>query len=121
MAEIINSKRYDLEDRTLKYARDAISLINGTPDTLANSEIIKQLVRSSSSVGANYIEANGALGKKDFAMRIRICRKEAKESKFWLNLITLDNQDMENQRQSMIKEAEELMRIFNAILEKTQT
>lgn len=54
-------------------------------------------------------------------MRIRICRKEAKESKFWLNLITLDNQDMENQRQSMIKEAEELMRIFNAILEKTQT
>jgi four helix bundle protein len=72
MTEIQNPKRYDLEDRTLKYAKDVIDLVNAVPNTLANIEIIKQLIRSTGSVGANYIEANGALGKKDFVMRIRI-------------------------------------------------
>jgi four helix bundle protein len=120
MTEITNSKRYDLEDRTLIYAKDIIDWINFVPNSLANTEIIKQLIRSASSMGANYIEANGALGKKDFGMRIRICRKEAKESRFWLNLITINNQESENKRQALIKETEELLRIFNAILEKTQ-
>jgi len=120
MTEIQNSKRYDLEERTLKYAKDIIDFINSVSHTIANTEIIKQLIRSASSVGANYIEANGALGKKDFAMRIRICRKETKESKFWLNLIMVKGEALENKRQSLIKETDELLRIFNAILEKVK-
>jgi four helix bundle protein len=90
MPELRNSKRYNLEDRTLNYAKGIIDLVNVVPNTLANTEIIKQLVRSAGSVGANYIDANGSLGKQDFIMRLRICRKETKESKFWLNLITLN-------------------------------
>jgi len=119
MTENRNSKRYDLEDRTLKYSKDVIDLINRVPNNLANIEITKQLIRSSSSVGANYIEANGALGKKDFSMRIKICRKETKESKYWLNLITVNTADLEDKRQHLVKETEELLRIFNAILLKT--
>jgi four helix bundle protein len=118
MTENTNPKRYDLEDRTLMYAKDIIEFVGMVPNTVANTEIIKQLIRSASSVGANYIEANGFLGKKDFAMRIRICRKEAKESRFWLHLITVNKEALENQRQALIKETEELLRIFGAILEK---
>jgi four helix bundle protein len=120
MTENSNSKQYDLEERTLKYAKAIIDLINIVPNSLANSEINKQLIRSACSVGANYIEANGSLGKKDFAMRIRICRKEARESQFWLNLLTVNGESLENRKQIMIKETDELCRIFGAILEKTK-
>jgi four helix bundle protein len=120
MTEITNSKRYDLEDRTLKYARDVIDLANAVTNSIANGEIIKQLIRSTCSVGANYIEANGALGKKDFVMRIRICRKEARESRFWLNLITISGDVLENKRQKLIQQTEELLKIFGAILEKSK-
>jgi len=71
-------------------------------------------------VGANYIEANEALSKKDFAMRIKICRKEAKESRYWLRLIEVNGPDAEKQRKLLIQEATELMKIFGSILEKTK-
>ena len=87
MNENKNPKQYDLEERTLKFAKDVIGLVNVVPKTIANIEIAKQVVRSSGSVGTNYIEANEALSKKDFAMRIKICRKEAKESRYWLLLL----------------------------------
>jgi len=80
MTENQNSKRYDLEERTLNYARRTIEFVNELPKTLTNNEVIKQLVRSAGSVGANYIEANESLSKKDFIMRVKICRKEAKET-----------------------------------------
>ena len=73
--QIQNSKQYDLEDRTLKFAKSIIQLVNKLSKTIANIEIIKQLIRASGSVGANYIEANESLSKKDFIMRIKICRK----------------------------------------------
>jgi four helix bundle protein len=82
MTEILKSKRYDLEERTHKFARETIEFINLFPKTLANIEIAKQLVKSAGSVGANYIEANEALSKKDFVLRVKICRKEAKESRY---------------------------------------
>jgi four helix bundle protein len=82
-----NSKQYDLEERTLRFAKEIIDFVGILPKTMANIEIMKQLIRSSGSVGANYIEANEALSKKDFAMRVKICRKEAKESRYWLKLI----------------------------------
>ncbi len=119
MTKIQKTKHYDLEDRTLKFAKDVIKFVKDLPKTIAIIEIIKQLVRSAGSVGANYIEANEALSKKDFIMRVKICRKEAKESRYWLRLTEVNSEDCENQRQLLIKEGTELMKIFGAILEKT--
>ena len=82
MTEKQISTIYDLEERTLQFAKETINFINNVPKTLPNIEICKQLIRSAGSVGANYIEANESLGKKDFRMRIKICRKEAKESRY---------------------------------------
>ena len=116
-----NSKRYDLEDRTLKFAMDVRTFVKILPKSLAHSSDALQLVRSSGSVGSNYIEANDSLSKKDFIMRIKICRKESKESRFWLNLFDLECvQALEAQRQRLIQESTELMNIFGAILKKTQ-
>ena len=73
-----NSKQYDLEDRTLEFARRVRALVKKLSKTIGNIEDGKQVIRSSGSVGANYIEANESLSKKDFVMRIKICRKEPK-------------------------------------------
>lgn len=79
------------------------------------------MIRSSGSIGANYTEANEALSKKDFIMRIKISRKEAKESSFWLRLIDIGaSQELEKERQALNKEANELMNIFGAILRKSE-
>lgn len=78
------TSQYDLEDRTFDFAKLVREFVKLLPKTLANLEDIQQVVRSSGSVGANYIEANESLSKKDFLMRIKICRKEAKESRYWL-------------------------------------
>ena len=77
-----NTKQYDLEDRTLVFARRVRTFVKKLRNTITNIEDGKQLIRSSGSVGANYIEANEALSKKDFIMRIKICRKEIKESRY---------------------------------------
>ena len=86
-----------------------------------NYEDGKQVVRSSGSIGANYIEANEGLSRKDFIYRIKISRKEAKESKYWLNLIqTFDNQKLETERKELHQEANELMLILGAILRNSK-
>ncbi len=77
-----NSKQYDMEDRTLEFARMVRVIVKKLSRTIGNIEDGKQVVRSSGSVGANYIEANESLSKKDFVMRIKICHKEAKESRY---------------------------------------
>ena len=120
MTEVKNSKQYDLEERTLRFAKEVIGFVSILPKTMANSEIMKQIIRSSGSVGANYIEANEALSKKDFAMRVKICRKKAKESRYWLKLIEVGGEDTEKERQSLINEATELMKIFGSIVEKVK-
>ena len=116
---MLNSKHYDLEERTLQFAKLVIALVNRLPKTLPNIEIGRQLVRSSGSVGSNYIEANEALSKKDFGVRIKICRKESKESRYWLKLIQVKRED-EGERESLILEATELMKIFGSIVEKSR-
>ncbi|MBI2094767.1 MAG: four helix bundle protein [Candidatus Omnitrophica bacterium] len=119
MTEIQNGKKYDLENRTLKFALEVRSFVKRLPKTVAIIEDTKQLVRSSGSVGANYIEANESLSKKDFVMRIKISRKEAKESRYWLSLINVDGNDsIEKQRGLLTQESQELMNIFGAILKK---
>ena len=120
MGENAKSKRYDLEDRTFAFARNVREFVKGLGSDQATKEDVKQLVRSSGSVGANYIEANESLGKKDFLMRIRISRKEAKESRYWLKLLEVGNSEKEKQREALQQEATELMNIFGAILKNSQ-
>ncbi len=116
-----NPKQYDLEDRTLAFARAAREFAKGLKPTIANIEDGKQLIRASGWVGANYIEANEALSKKDFLMRIRICRKECKESRYWLRLVdTCGDQEQEAHRHELIQESTELMNIFGAIIRKSE-
>ena len=121
MTENQNSKQYDLEDRTYAFARDVRGFMKTLKRTLANVEDGRQLIKASGSVGANYIEANEALSKKDFLMRIRICRKESKESRYWLRLMdTADDQKVEKRRQELIQEVTELMSIFGSIVRKSE-
>jgi four helix bundle protein len=111
------NKTYDLEERTFLFALMVRAYIKKLPRNINNFEDGKQLVRSSGSVGANYIEANDSLGDKDKLMKIRICRKESKESKYWLRLLdTDDNVVLEKQRVELVQEAHELMLIFGSIL-----
>jgi four helix bundle protein len=115
-----NLKRYDLEERTLTFAKEVIGFVKTLPKTTANVEIVKQVIRSSSSVGANYIEANESLSKKDFVMRIKICRKEAKESIFWFKLTEIKTPESEVKRKALIEEATQLVKIFSSIVEKSK-
>ena len=122
MTKIRNSKPiYDLEERTFQFAKDVRLFIKTLPKTIANLEDGKQAVKASGSTGANYIEANEALSKKDFKMRIKICRKEAKESAYWLRLINETN-NLKNLDDLLylIQEANELKKIFSSILEKSK-
>lgn len=121
MTEAQNPKQYDLEDRTLAFARAVREFVKSLKPTTANIEDGKQLVRASGSVGANYIEANESLGKKDFLMRIRICKKESKESRYWLRLVdACGEEELNIRRQGLIQEATELMNIFGSILRKSE-
>ena len=117
---IEGSKQYDLEERTLQFAKDIRAFVKALPRTIANEQDIRQLVRASGSVGANYIEANESLSKKDFVMRTKISRKEAKESRYWLWLLdTGENDSVDTTRDALIQEATELMNIFGAIVLKS--
>jgi four helix bundle protein len=121
MAEKQNSKQYDLEERTFRFAQRVREFVKKLPKNIANIEDSRQLVNASGSVGANYIEANEALSKKDFVMRIKICRKEAKESRYWPGLVdTNGDPKLERDRKELVQEATELMNIFGAILHKSE-
>jgi four helix bundle protein len=114
-----DTKPYNLEERTLEFAEKAFKYVKGLPKGIANIELGKQLVRSAGSIGANYIEANEALGKKDFVMRIKISRKEAKETIYWLKLSEPDASQMA-EKEYLLREAIELMSIFGAIYRKVE-
>jgi len=110
--------KYDLEDRTLDFAVNVRLFIKELPRSIANVEDAKQVVRSSGSVGANYIEANEKLGPKDFGYRLRIARKEAKESVYWLSIIKRSNKLESGELDALINEAGELRKILSAIINK---
>jgi four helix bundle protein len=115
------TSQYDLEDRTFIFAQNVRAFAKQISKTIANVEDIKQLVRASGSVGANYIEANESLSKRDFLMRIRICRKEAKESGYWLRLVDVgEDSTVKRTRDDLVREATELTSIFGAILRKSE-
>ena len=120
---VMEKMNYDLEKRTLDYAVRSRLFVKGLDKSLINMDDLKQFVRSSGSVGANYIEANEALSKKDFIMRIKISLKETKECNYWLNIIMETNklnQNSENECKSLYKEAIELRKILSSILRKSK-
>jgi four helix bundle protein len=114
----MTTKRRDLEERTFSYAQNVLTFVRLCPRTVTNSELVRQLVRSAGSVGANYIEAKESLGPKDLAMRIRICRKEVKESRYWLRLLEIKGDATEDKRRTLVQESTELLKIFTAIVAK---
>lgn len=111
-------KQYDLGERTRKFANMVREYVKELPKTLSGIEDAKQLIKSSGSVGANYIEAEEALSKKDFIMRIKISRKEAKESKYWLELTDPEKSQIDV-KSTLIQEATELTKIFGSIVVKS--
>lgn len=111
--------QYDLENRTYEFAKSVREYVKKLPRTVSNIEYGKQLIRSSGSQAANYIEANEALSKKDFILRVRIAKKEAKESKLWLKLAE-PLKENENEKEKLIGETNELMKIFGSIVENSK-
>ncbi len=109
--------KYDLEERTFQFASDCREMIKSLNFTTANIEDGKQLIKSSGSIGANYIEANEKLGEKDFLFRLKISRKEAKESRYWLRLLKIGNKEL-IEIDKLINESEELRKILSAIIKK---
>lgn len=115
-----DSPVFNLESRTFSYSQNVRYFIKLLKPADAFKNDVIQLIRSSGSVGANYIEANESLSKKDFVMRLKICRKEAKESSYWLNLIGKQNNIfVEEKRMELIQESRELALIFNAVIRRT--
>lgn len=97
MTKIPTARGYDLEDRTLKFVQDAIAFVNKLPKSLTNVEMSQQLVKAAGSFGANDIEANESLSKRDFVMRIKIRRKELKKSRYWLKMTIFSKELEEDQ------------------------
>ena len=115
-----NKRPYDLEERTFLFAKETRNFVRHLPRTAGNFEDIKQLIRSSRSVGANYIEANESVSKKDFLLRIKTSRKESKESAYWLRLLDCGSAlGLADECERLTTEARELMNIFAAILRKS--
>ena len=116
---IDQNKKYDLEERTSLFAERVRNFCLRLPKNVANSEYISQLIRAGSSPGSNYIEANESIGDKDFKMKIKTCRRESKESAYWLRLVITDgSKEMEVERGYLRQEAREFVLIFTAILKK---
>jgi four helix bundle protein len=118
----MEEKIYDLEQGTEKFSLTIRNFCLKCKKDIINREYIIQLIRAAGSTGANYIEANDGLGEKDKKMRIRICKKEAKECIYWLkHILVYENTELEKERNELISEADQLMRIFAAILRKLNT
>lgn len=115
-----NNSRFDLEDRTLEFSKRIVRLCKELPRNTINHCLVDQIIRSAGSMGANYREANDALGKKDFAHRVRIARKETKETLYWLELIIEANPEFKTRMGDLIKECIELKKIFSTIVEKSK-
>ena len=112
-------KIYDLENRTRQFAVDVIKFCKTLRQNSISRPLISQLVRSGSSIGANYCEANGASSKKDFRNKIYICKKEAQESRYWLKLLKETFPDKDTDIDELLKEVEELIKILQTIAKNT--
>ena len=107
---------YNLENRTTKFSEDIIVFLKTLERNIINTPLISQLIRSATSIGANYFEANGAASKKDFKNKICICKKEARETNYWLQLIAKSNPDKKEECRKFWQEAQEFTLIFSKII-----
>lgn len=117
---IKKENKYDLEERTAKFAEKIIELCQKAPQSVITNPIINQLVKSGTSIGANYCEANGASSKKDFKNKIYICKKESKETKYWLRMLAKTVEPLKEECQELWKEAQEFTLIFSKIAISTK-
>lgn len=115
MENDINKIKYDLEERTSKFSEEVIKLCKVLKKDVVSTPILSQLVRSATSIGANYTEANGASSKKDFINKIFICKKEAQETKYWLRMLSVYFDDIKPKVRILWKECQELTLIFSKI------
>ncbi len=118
MSESQNNLKYDLEERTAVFGENVIEFCKVIKQDAINKPIISQLVRSATSIGANYMEANSASSKKDFKNKIFICKKEAQETKHWLRMITKCVPEKREEAVKLWKEVQELTLIFGKIISK---
>lgn len=113
---------YDLEDRTIKFSGELIIFLKKVPQTSIFTPLVNQCLRAGTSIGANYREANGASSKKDFFNKIFICKKEAKETLYWLEIIgkALDTDDLKSECRNLYSETKEFILIFGKIVSKSK-
>jgi four helix bundle protein len=116
ISKVKNAQKFDLEDRTTKFGKNIIQFAKKVPKTIVTTPLISQLVRAGTSVGANYREADDAESRTDFRHKIAICKKEARETKYWLEMVVEAVPQMEAGAEHLIREAKELNLIFNAII-----
>ncbi len=116
----IPKKKYDLEERTAKFGEDIIDFSKTISKTVITTSMISQLIRSGTSVGANYCEADCAESRKDFEHKLGICKKEAKESKHWLRMLVKADGGLKERAKRLWQESNELQLIFIAIINKTK-
>lgn len=112
--------KYDLEERTARFAEKIIDLCKKVPKNVVTIPIISQLVKSGTSIGANYCEANGASSKRDFKNKIFICKKESKETKYWLRVLARAVEEFKEECTVLEKEAQEYTLIFSKIAASTK-
>jgi four helix bundle protein len=116
-----SQKAYDLEERTAVFGENVVEFCKSLPQNTINISLIRQVIRSGTSIGANYCEADGAESGKDFKHKIAICKKEAKETKHWFRMIAKANPDKSDKCRELWKEAHELALIFSSILKSDRT
>ena len=109
---------YDLEERTAKFGEDIINFCKSIKQDVITKPIINQIIRSGTSPGANYMEANAASSKKDFKNKIHICKKEIQETKHWLRMIVIAVPNKKEDARKLWKEAQELTLIFGKLVSK---
>lgn len=117
----LQNKKYDLEERTAKFAESTIDLIKKIPNDSINKRLIEQVIGSSGSIGANYCEANESESKKDFIHKMGISKKEIKETKHWIRLLARANDSFKDDFRKLWKEAQELLLIFSKIISSSKS
>jgi len=113
--------KYDLEERTIAFSQQIINFSKSIPENSITRPLINQIVRSATSIGANYCEADEASSKKDFLNKIAIANKEAKETKYWLRVIVHAVPNVKEAARTLWQEAQELNLIFSAIIRNSKS
>jgi len=113
-------RKFDLEERTAKFGENIIEFAKKIPKTPITLPLISQLVRAGTSVGSNYCEADCAESKKDFEHKLGICKKESKESKHWLRMVSKATPELKDEARKLWREANELNLIFSSIVNKSR-